>query len=453
MKLAQHLLPHGLKQYGQWVETLVISIAALAISYSIVPNDPLNDSIFPWVWMAPVLIALRYGVLMGVVSVLTFLLGWLGWAQYHQIDYALFPKLTFLGGTLMMMVTGEYSGVWITRTRRVEELQHYTEQRLELLTRRLYLLSLSHDKLEQDLIGRPHSLRDGLQALNQILPTDNASHDINLAGAQLYIDLIVQHCNLSVAGIHTVKNGRISPNTAASIGGFTPIDHNDALISYCLEKGDLVHINTTETLTSVPSRYLVAVPAKTANGEILGILAVEKLPFFALQADNMQTLQVLTSYYADAIASSVFAPQLTEKLKNCPIDFYKAANTLNRLQRDMQITSMIVGFAAPDNPNAVTHLKTISEQARGLDEVWTFEYNNQRICCVLLVLLPLVNETGYTGYINRINHVMDERFGAPLGELGILVHADTLAHEAIAVHLDNFITTIVDKSIHYEQHK
>ena len=181
MKFYQHLLPHGTGQYWQWAETLGISLGALLLSYSALPGDPLNTHIFPWIWMAPVLIALRYGVLMGVVSVLIFLLGWLAWASGQSLSDAEFPRLTFLGGTLMVMISGEFSGVWISRIRRVEELQHYTEQRLEMLTRRLYLLSLSHDRLEQDLIGRPASLREGLKVLNR------SSRQFMVCPVQLFI--------------------------------------------------------------------------------------------------------------------------------------------------------------------------------------------------------------------------------------------------------------------------
>jgi hypothetical protein len=438
MKLAQHLLPHGFRQYWQWAETLVISLGALAISYSIVPNDPLNVHLFPWVWMAPVLIALRYGVLMGVVSVLSFLITWLVWASSQHIDYALFPKLTFLGGTLMMMVTGEFSSVWITRSRRVEELQHYTEERLELLTRRLYLLSLSHDRLEQDLIGRPASLREGLKELNRILPAENG-----LAGASLYMDLVIRQCNLSVAGLQGVCDGIISTSVAASIGNFTPIDAQDPLIAHCLKTGELVHINTEENLTEIPSRYLVAVPAKTANGNILAILAVEKMPFFALQTANMQTLAVLTSYYADTISAGAFLPFLPEKLKDCPIDFFKAIQTLRRLQRDMQISSLIVGFVAADNQESAEQLKTIASSVRGLDETWTFSQDNTRVC---LVLLPLAADTALTGYIDRIEHLFVERFGARPGQLGIVTRSTTLDIDPIAAKLEDFILSLTNRT-------
>ncbi len=438
MRIYQHLLPHGTKQYWQWGETLGISLGALLLSYRILPGDPLNMHIFPWIWMAPVLIALRYGVLMGVVSVLIFLAGWLTWAAELSLSYALFPRLTFLGGTLMVMISGEFSSVWITRVRRIEALQHYTEQRLELLTRRLYLLSLSHDRLEQDMIGRPASLREGLTELNRILPADHG-----LPGAELYLALVVHQCNLSVAGLHTVTNGKISPTPVADVGGFTPIDHQDPLIAHCMDSGELVHINTEETLSKLPSRYLVAVPAKTAEGHIVAIMAVEKMPFFALQTENMQTLSVLTSYYADIIVTSKFTPYLTDKLKSCPIDFFKAMHTLRHLQRDMQINSMLVGFSAPNNPESSEQLKSIANAVRGLDETWTLVRGAWRMC---LVLLPLARENALNGYLVRIERIFIERFGTRPGQMGIHIRSVSLDQDQISAKLNDFIVALSENS-------
>jgi polysaccharide biosynthesis protein PelD len=436
MKIYQHLLPHGHKQYWQWGETLGISIGAFGLSYFISPADPLNTHGYPWVWIAPILIALRYGVLMGLTSVLTFLFGWLLWSHGLTLNDAVFPRLTFLGGTLVVMICGEFSGVWISRTRKVEELQHYTEQRLEMLTRRLYLLSLSHDRLEQDLIGRPASLREGLKVLNRILPSEQG-----LPGAELYLSLVVRQCNLSVAGLHAVNNGKINPVPVASIGAFTPADGQDLLIKHCLNTGELVHINTVENLEELSSRYLVAVPAKTADGRIVAIMAVEKMPFFALQTENMQTLTVLSSYYADTIAASEFTPYLTDKLSDCPIDFFKALHTLRRLQRDMKISSMLVGFSAPNNHESTEQLKSIANAVRGLDETWTMVRGNWRIC---LVLLPLSGDSSLGGYLDRIERNFVERFGSKPGQNGILTRSITLDFDPISIKLDGFIVELTE---------
>jgi hypothetical protein len=85
------------------------------------------------------------------------LLGWLG---FNREDLSSFPEQYFLGGLMVVMIVGEISSLWRARIRRERTAQHYMDQRTEQLIRQHYLLRLSHDQLEQELIGRPVSMRD-----------------------------------------------------------------------------------------------------------------------------------------------------------------------------------------------------------------------------------------------------------------------------------------------------
>lgn len=147
-------------------EMLLLSLIALALGFLWNPLDPLwTTAAFPWSWLAPVILALRYGPLAGLGGAGMLLAGWLGFnvGQYHA-----FPKLFFLGGLILVMLVGEFSSLWQTRARRSETLQLYLDQRHEQLVRQYYLLSLSHGRLEQELIGRPVSMRDALSTLQQV---------------------------------------------------------------------------------------------------------------------------------------------------------------------------------------------------------------------------------------------------------------------------------------------
>ncbi|MFX5245279.1 hypothetical protein ABTD35_21060, partial [Acinetobacter baumannii] len=75
------------------------------------------------------------------------------------------------------MICGEFSSLWRNRVRRAESVQAYLEQRLEYLTHQHYLLRLSHDRLEQDLISRPVSMRDALVSLRGLASASGAAGD------------------------------------------------------------------------------------------------------------------------------------------------------------------------------------------------------------------------------------------------------------------------------------
>src|SRR3954468_10705025 len=97
---ARWLLPSG-SVAGVWIEAVAFSAIAIAMGRYFSPEDPLlTDSHFPWPWFAPVLLALRYGVMPGIASSALLLAGW----YLLQVDpvTAEVPKLYFLGGLLMV---------------------------------------------------------------------------------------------------------------------------------------------------------------------------------------------------------------------------------------------------------------------------------------------------------------------------------------------------------------
>ena len=431
MRIYQHILPHGGKDIWQWLETVVMSLAALWFSTMLTPADPLDTHTFPWVWFVPLLIALRYGILMGSLSVSFFLAGWFVWFHATPALYNTFPKSSFLGGMLSVMISGEFSGLWIARIRRVNELKQYAEQRLEILTRRLFLLTLSHDRLEQDIIGRPSSLREGLKTLRQLHATENG-----LPNPSEFMALVMRQGNISSAGLYIVHDGRLDLQATASIGIISPLNPHDPIIKLCLDKKELIHINTQVQLSELPSHYLAAVPAVTSEQQLIAMLLIEKMPFFAFQAENLQALSVLTSYYADIIAANVLKPYLAPAIQDCPIEFFHAMYTLRKLQRNFQIKTSLVGYVVANTPSAEEQLGFIGNSVRALDESWVLVRKEWRIC---LILLPLTGGSSLTGYLDRIDSMFFERFGNHPGKMGIQIQSSNLEQDNIGDHLQTFI--------------
>jgi len=53
-----------------WLETVLLTLVAAALAYAASPADPFFIAAeFPWVLFAPALLALRYGVLPGLLSI------------------------------------------------------------------------------------------------------------------------------------------------------------------------------------------------------------------------------------------------------------------------------------------------------------------------------------------------------------------------------------------------
>ena len=88
------------------------------------------------------------------------------------------------------------------RLRRTSEINAYLEDRIERTTKRLYLLRLSHDRLEQDLLSRPTTLRDSITELRRRIA--GRAGESELAGASDFLLLTL-----------------LAPGAAATAGTFT----------------------------------------------------------------------------------------------------------------------------------------------------------------------------------------------------------------------------------------
>ena len=141
-----------------WLETVLLTLVAFALAWLAEPSNPFFiGAMFPWIVFAPVLLALRYGVLPGVAS--CALLAALWFAAHTRLSPGDPPALYLLGALILTMICGEFADIWKGKLRRLEMTNRYLDQRLEQITKQHYLLMLSHDRLEHDQLAKPFTLR------------------------------------------------------------------------------------------------------------------------------------------------------------------------------------------------------------------------------------------------------------------------------------------------------
>ncbi len=407
------------------LETLLLPGLAIALGLLLHPQDPIwSEGDFPWAWLAPVIVALRYGPLAGLGGAVVLLAGWLLTNLGH---YDRFPQLFFLGGLILVLIVGEFSSLWQARTRRAENVQLYLDQRLEHLVRQYYLLRLSHDRLEQELIGRPMSMRDALSTLQSVdvdAPEDAAQ------GAQTLLRLLAQYCQLESAALHAATEDRVEAEPVARIGsGAEPLDTHDPLVQQALETRKLCHISQLLTHKQ-QTRYLAVAPLLDLGGEIYGLLVIEDMPFFSLQDENLQTINLLLGYYTDGLAMQTLARPIMERIPDCPADFAFEARRLSHMRDTTSVPSIIV--ALEFLPRAVERglPAQIERLKRELDESWLITGPERQ---VLAVLMPLGDMATAEGYINRLENWSRQKGGQPLAESGIFPHVLPLEGEPLAV--------------------
>jgi len=391
------------------VETLLLPLIAVGMGLLWNPLDPLwSQARFPWSWLAPVIVALRYGPLAGLGGACVLLAAWLAINLGH---YDAFPQIFFLGGLILVMLVGEFSSLWQARTRRAENVQLYLDQRLEHLVRQYYLLRLSHDRLEQELIGRPMSMRDALSTLQNIGSPDQNAEE----GAQILLRLLAQYCQLESAALYPVQGDIVDSLAVASIGSAAPLAVHDPLLQQAIETRKLCHISQA-LANEQQSRYLVAAPLLDLGGELYGVLVIDEMPFFSLQDENLQTINLLLGYYTDGLAIQTLSRPILEQLPDCPPDFAFEAQRLAHIHHSTQLQSVIVALEflprAIDSglPDQIQRLK------RELDEAWLIKGSGRH---VLAMLMPLGDGSTAEGYINRLESWSQQKSGQPLEDAGV----------------------------------
>jgi hypothetical protein len=411
-----------------WLEAVVIPVLGIGLCYLVSPDDPffVNKGEFPWTWFAPVLVALRYGVMAGITGAAILLIGW--WLIMAGTP-AEFPKLYFLAGVILVMISGEYSTTWRTRLRRVGELNAYLTERFTRIMNQLNVLRLSHDALEHDLITQPATLRDALYELRMLMASRAAGG--TLPAAQEILVLLAHHCQLEAAAVYEITGGQYTQR--ARLGEPPQLKPNDSLLECALERRTLAHLQTQDLRADLPTGHLVVAPIITSGDQLLGVLVVTRMPFFALNQDSLRVLSLLLGLYADSVVVSDRVAEVMSQVPRCPYDFADELVKLMRLQRDYDINSHIVVLQFGAHPERVDMILFATRLRRRFDVQWQFGGAEQQSTGIAN-LMPLATEVAVRGYLERMEVALRDRFGGDFETLRIRPYVISLQqHEPLAV--------------------
>lgn len=405
------------------VETIAVLVLAMAIAWMMLPHDPLFQGLgFPWAWLLPVVLALRYGSLAGVVAVLT-LLG--GWFFFHSMgaQSGVFPRMFFLGGLLLVLVAGQFGDVWSTRLARANALNRYLDERLAALTKSHYLLRISHARLESDLLAHPTTLRDTLAQMRAVTLQDAADGAAlgagtqHLAGAQSTLQVVAQTCQVESAALYACDGARILPDAVASMGPDFLLDLDDPLVRHCLDTRELAHL--TGFQKGLESRYVAVAPVLAGSDRLIGVLVVERMPFLSLTHENLQMLMVLMGFYADGVEHAAATHDIQTQVPTLPYAFALDYVRLSRLRRETGIASTVMALVFDLDETRDALFDQIVRNCRAMDVAWPVHGSHKR---ALLTLMPLTNSDAVAGYLVRIEDMLRAQFGTDFAGAQVGVH-------------------------------
>jgi hypothetical protein len=411
------LLAPAAARPGAILEVIIGMVVVIGVCYVIRPADPLLSTIgYPWIWVVATVFALRYGALLGVLAGLCIAAAWVFF--YDQGGNAEFPAMFFVGGFAQLVITGHFCDIWVNRVKRFQSARDYLDDRLVSLTNNHYLLRVSHERLERDLLTKPSTLRDAVKYLRSLSVSNTQGGA--LPNAQAMLEFSARSCQLGVAAIFPVSDSEPALNAVASVGGSFGLERGDPLVRECLEKRVLVHLRQID---DAESAYLACVPVISASDELTGILVVRRMPFLSLNFDNLQLLLVLLNYYADGIEQQALVAPVQRAVSQCPYEFALELARLSHMQKIGGVSSSLVALVFPREAIAESLFDQVLRQRRTLDLLWTFHTEQAQ---VIMSLLPLADKNAITGYLIRIDDNLHKQFNTNLEEAHVAVYSATV---------------------------
>ena len=394
------------------LETALWPALFVFLSFVSNPNNPfyINEG-FPWPWLGPWLIGLRYGVGYGTAAALGLLGCWglLAWSPQ-------FPRLYFLGGAIATLIAGEFGSYWRLQMLRSQESLHFLNDKVERLTRRLYLIKLSHDELEYEMVDRPGTLRESLIALRVLMDRhtrENPLEATGLTGAQFMLDFVVQHCRIESAAMYSVRmEPTIELTRVAVAGRMQDPANDDPMVMRALESGYQVHLQDA-LMESVPGNQLIAAtPLISSERQPFGLVAIGSMPFTALTTDNLQTIAVLIESYADYLRLSLNASNILSQWPDAPRSLTGEFAWLARLFNEFGLASRCVVWRVQHAREQEMLDEVLQLHSRG-ETAWRLPVDrkgeNHKPCVIALV--PFSDAAGVRIYKQRVFDNMDRSFG------------------------------------------
>lgn len=422
------------------LETVLFCAITLVVRYWFSPQNPFGiEDQFPWLWILPALLAMRYGTAIGVVSVIFMALSWFAMRKLQLPPDPIvdeFPKVYFMGGLLLILVCGQFSDMWNAHIHRLRVINAYLDERLGTLTKNHYLLRLSHDRLEQDLLGKPMTLRETLIRLRELT---SGRTEAGLPGAQEFIQLLGQSFQLEIAAIYSVgADGCLATDVQAMLGNPTELKLDDPLLRYSLEENTLAHIQTGNVSVEARdgSNYLVCAPLLSSRKTLVGMLVIEKLPFFALNDNALQQVTVFTGFYADGIVIGEAIQPVLDLVPHCPQDLALDIVRLHRIKVSEGVESTMVVLVFEKDERSQDMFEQARRLNRGVDIAWHFSGERRN---ALLTLLTLASSVALEGYLMRIENALRKQFGVDFLAAGISIHVQPVGLISPGETLKNLI--------------
>ncbi len=410
------------------VETIFITVLFIYASFYL--NDPFSfKSPFPWIWFAPVLVALRYGSWVSLVSMTLLSAIWYFLTYDTTVMNNADPQsptyyqLFFLGGFCLTLCCAILQESWLKKNKQVVAVSDYLQQRIQSIHEAYRVLLLSYERLENQSIMKPMTLRTALENIRQLL-----SHPEQDAADQplvfdRFLNILSRQCSLEIAGIFLIKKGKIASKPLVSIGDVKTPKPNDYLIEECIDQGEMTYLSAERARVGEISDYVAVAPMFNAKHQLHALLLIQRMPFLSLNNDTLNTIQLLIHYFTAGYVEEG-AQNIMTIYPSCPVEFANELYRLMVIQKEVGQDSAVIAYAFLSDENQDNAVFRINQEKRGLDTLWNDPQGSVK---KIFLLMPLTGHAGVESYRIRISALLEREFDLKLNHSFIHFHSYLLS--------------------------
>ncbi|AKU93728.1 Extracellular Matrix protein PelD [Labilithrix luteola] len=260
---------------------------------------------FPWLALAPLLIALRHGFMLGFGSAVLLDVGLvLAW-RLQFVPVARFPGEPLVGLIVVAMIAGQFSDLWKREIVALEFGFQGLRRQSNELARAHFLLEVSHDRLDDKVERSRSTLREAMSALRDAM---SAASTVSFAiQGNTMLEIFATHCGLEVGELLSVNDGALGDRCAV-VGRPEAMAADDPLLVHALRTGQLTYIpaatrpDRSRNFARTP--LLAAIPFVDSSGEIMAVMCVQAMPFISFEKRNLETMATLGGHLADVVRTT-----------------------------------------------------------------------------------------------------------------------------------------------------
>jgi hypothetical protein len=345
-----------------WEATLFFAIY-VAIGYFVSENDPLmlhHNQFYIVAFLST--LTLFYGIHSALYIMIP-----LGGVMY--LFYVPFPLRFLLELLVLIFLWGIFYFYWVYHLRLAQSEKEVYKSKLNELANAFYALKTSHDQLELNYISRPVSLRRTLMEITACFKAEREGCFDEL------LVLLSKSFNITGMVIAVYEEGRYEIKSRTE--NIHTFDSDDPLIKKSVEANRPVYISQS----SGTSRYLAVIPAVKDN-KVIGLIAIESMPFMAFNSDNMIFIAFVFQYFMDTLqkTSLVRAFSFFDVFDE---DFRFELARVHNMFEQYHIESSLVIFKTKSELQAYKLERILENTRRGLDVFASARIGQQYVIVVL----------------------------------------------------------------------